>query len=74
MSTEDRLRKLEAAIKTKGCATCRDWPLFEDFVADFTPSGGSPAPPRQYPEACPDCGRQGPSRFVFTVVPARGAV
>jgi hypothetical protein len=68
---EARLRKLEEAIKAKGCDTCRDWPMFEDTIFDYALVGGPPAPERHYPAVCPDCGKQGPGVVRLTVVPAR---
>jgi hypothetical protein len=73
VTIEDRLRRLEAAIKPLPCDTCRDWPFFEDLLTDYTLVGGPPAPARRYPGVCPTCGRQGPGLIVLTVVPHREA-
>jgi hypothetical protein len=69
---EDRLRALEATIKAKGCAVCRDWPAIE-FLYDASLIGGPPADASAYAEHCPCCGRPGPLTMRFQAVPAREA-
>src|SRR5207245_10976122 len=62
MSLKHRLKKLEKAIGTLPCSTCREWWQQPLVIRDET----DPPVPRD-PDLCLSCGRQCPRDTVFEI-------
>ena len=54
----NRVKRLEKAVKPQRCDTCRDWPderVVVEMSEDLLRYESPPKPP-ETPEQCPDCG------------------